>query len=50
MKLQYIGSHEEVVVPTDHSEIKCKKSKSAIFPDSLAKRLLEQKDNWKKGR
>ena len=49
-KLKYIGSHDAVIVPTDHGEISIKKDEAKQFPNSLAKELLKQKANWKKAR
>ena len=49
MKLEYVGIHPEVRVPlTMGGEVIVKKYKTANFPDSLGRSLLQQPSNWKK--
>lgn len=51
MRLTYIGPFDRVAVPVPGSsgwEIECERDGAAEFPDSVAKGLLEQTDNWQK--
>jgi len=51
MKVRYIGDGPAVnVFPETGGQILCKKNVTTQVPDSLGKRLLEQKTNWKKVR
>jgi len=49
MKIKYIGTDIAVnVYPETGGQILCKRNVATKVPDSLGKRLLEQKTNWKK--
>ena len=51
MKIKYIGSSPGVnVYPETGGQILCKRDVATQVPDSLGKRLLEQKRNFKKAR
>ena len=51
MKIKYMGTHTAVnVYPETGGEILCPRDRTVKVPDSLGKRLLEQKTNWKKVR
>lgn len=44
MKVSYVGSYDEVEVPS--VGVVCKRGAEVEVPDSLGKALLEQPENW----
>ena len=49
MKLIYVGPHDAVTVALPYGgAVEIKHGENANLPDSLAERLLEQPENWKK--
>lgn len=44
MKLTYVGSHDEVEVPS--AGVVCQRNDVVEVPDAIGVSLLEQPDNW----